>query len=77
MPKQIFEAKKVIELLKKDNVRAIRIKKNGENTKFKVRCAKYLYTFVSTEQKTTDDIRKAIPQNVQVLEIVKKVPKAE
>ena len=77
MPKQIFEAKKVIELLKKDNVRAIRIKKNGENTKFKVRCAKYLYTFVSTEQKTTDDIRKAIPQNVHVMEIVKKVPKAE
>ena len=77
MPKQIFEAKKVIELLKKDNVRAIRIKNNGENTKFKVRCAKYLYTFVSTEQKTTDDIRKAIPQNVHVMEIVKKVPKAE
>ena len=77
MPKQIVEAKKLIALLKKDTIRAVRIKNNADNTKFKVRCAKYLYTYICEDKAKAEEIKKMIPSTVQVMEINKKVPKAE
>ena len=59
-------------LLKSGNVLAVRIKKNRDCTKFKLRCPKYLYTFVTTNEDHIKSLRGAIPKDIHVLEIEKK-----
>ena len=48
----------------------IKIKKgvNGE-TKFKVRCSRYLYTLVVKEQAKADKLRKTLPPGIKTVEL--------
>ncbi|EKE37009.1 ribosomal L38e family protein [Entamoeba nuttalli P19] len=76
-PKQVQEFKQILKLLKSGSIRAVRVKTNGENTKFKVRCAKYLYTYICADKAKAEELKKAIPKDIHVVEIAKKAPKAE
>ena len=46
MPKQITEIKAFLVKARRKDAKSVKIKKNPTNTKFKVRCSKYLYTLV-------------------------------
>jgi large subunit ribosomal protein L38e len=39
----------------------VKIKKNKRNTKFKVRCSKYLYTLVVKEADKVDKLKQSLP----------------
>ena len=39
----------------------MRIKKNTENTKFKVRCSRFLYTLVITDKEKAEKLKQSLP----------------
>jgi len=41
-------------------------KKNGEKTKFKVRCSRYLYTLVVNDTSKVDRIKQSLPPTLEV-----------
>ncbi|VDM15200.1 unnamed protein product [Wuchereria bancrofti] len=46
MPRQITEIKEFLMTARRKDAKSVKIKKNPDNVKFKVRCSKYLYTLV-------------------------------
>lgn len=42
-------------------ITGVKIKKNKRNTKFKVRCSKYLYTLVVKEADKVDKLKQSLP----------------
>merc|ERR1711928_224052 len=50
MPKQIMEIKDFLLKARRKDAKSVQIKKNTDNTKFKVRCSRYLYTLVITDK---------------------------
>ena len=39
----------------------VMVKKNGDATKFKIRCTKYLYTFTSSDKSMADKLNASLP----------------
>uniref|UniRef100_A0A8W8KVJ2 Large ribosomal subunit protein eL38 n=1 Tax=Magallana gigas TaxID=29159 RepID=A0A8W8KVJ2_MAGGI len=48
---------------------AVKIKKNKENVKFKVRCSRYLYTLVINDREKADKLRQSLPPGLAVKEL--------
>ena len=48
----------------------IRVKKNTNETKFKLRCSKYLYTLKVADAKKAEKLRKSFPSSKQSYHIV-------
>ena len=42
-------------------IAAVKIKKNKDNVKFKVRCSRYLYTLVINDTEKADKLRQSLP----------------
>lgn len=43
------------------NPAAVKIKKNKDNVKFKVRCSRYLYTLVITDKEKAEKLKQSLP----------------
>merc|ERR1712157_271297 len=57
MPRQIHEIKEFLYIARRKDASSVKIKKNKENTKFKVRCSKYLYSLLSmTARRPTSSV---------------------
>merc|ERR1711879_567809 len=50
MPKQIREIKEFLIKARRKDAKSVKVKQNKTNSKFKVRCSKYLYTLVVHDQ---------------------------
>jgi large subunit ribosomal protein L38e len=48
-------------LLINDFIAAVKIKKNAENVKFKVRCSRFLYTLVITDKEKAEKLKQSLP----------------
>jgi len=57
--------------------KSVKIKKNAENTKFKVRTKTYLYTLVVKDHKKSEKIQQSIPPNINKEIIGKSKKKAK
>jgi hypothetical protein len=44
-----------------DFIAAVKIKKNSENVKFKVRCSRFLYTLVITDKEKAEKLKQSLP----------------
>jgi large subunit ribosomal protein L38e len=44
-----------------DLIAAVKIKKNAENVKFKVRCSRFLYTLVITDKEKAEKLKQSLP----------------
>jgi large subunit ribosomal protein L38e len=44
-----------------DLLAAVKIKKNPENVKFKVRCSRFLYTLVITDKEKAEKLKQSLP----------------
>jgi large subunit ribosomal protein L38e len=54
-----------------DFISAVKIKKNPENVKFKVRCSRFLYTLVITDKEKAEKLKQSLPPGeYPVLEIL-------
>ncbi|CAH1645800.1 unnamed protein product [Spodoptera littoralis] len=45
-------------------VTAVKIKKNPENVKFKVRCSRFLYTLVITDKEKAEKLKQSLPPGI-------------
>merc|ERR1719489_441779 len=69
MPKQISQIKEFLLTARRKDSRSVSIKKNKRNTKFKLRCSRFLYTFVITDKEKAEKLRHSLPPGLQVKEI--------
>eukprot|EP01115_Flamella_aegyptia_P002309 TRINITY_DN136326_c0_g1_i1.p1 TRINITY_DN136326_c0_g1~~TRINITY_DN136326_c0_g1_i1.p1 ORF type:complete len:70 (+),score=28.28 TRINITY_DN136326_c0_g1_i1:58-267(+) len=69
MPKQIKEIKDFLLTARRKDAKSVTIKKNKGNTKFKVRCSRYLYTLVVTDAEKVDKLKQSLPPSLTVKEI--------
>lgn len=83
MPKEIFGVKEFLTTVRRTDAVQVRIKKNGYNkhgtddtnkwtpiqTKFKVRCSKYLYTFKCSDPERAKRLIESLPPSIKQVHI--------
>ncbi|GJQ13510.1 hypothetical protein GpartN1_g5301.t1 [Galdieria partita] len=69
MAKQIKDIKEFLLLVRRKDARSITIKKNKANTKFKVRCSRYLYTLVVKEKDKANKLEQSLPPGLTLKKI--------
>ncbi|XP_078487937.1 large ribosomal subunit protein eL38 [Ciona intestinalis] len=69
MPKQITEIKDFLLTARRADAKSVKIKKNRQNTKFKVRCSRYLYTLVIQDKDKAEKLRQSLPPGLSVKEL--------
>jgi len=81
MPKEIRDIKQFIEIARRKDASAARIKKvaprvagGKAKTKFKIRCSRYLYTLSLDDPEKAEKLQQSMPPGLTVVE-VKKTPK--
>ncbi|KAJ2078236.1 hypothetical protein H4R24_004625, partial [Coemansia sp. RSA 988] len=72
LAKQIQDIKNFLEVTRRKDATGVRVKKNGSVVKFKVRCARYLYTLTVADAQKALKLRQSLPPGLEV----KDVPKA-
>ncbi|RWW10273.1 hypothetical protein GW17_00026191 [Ensete ventricosum] len=61
MPKQIHEIKDFLLTARRKDARSVRIRRRKDVVKFKVRCAKYLYTLCVFDPEKADKLKQSLP----------------
>jgi len=81
MPKEIRDIKQFIEIAKRKDASAARIKKvaprvagGKAKTKFKIRCSRYLYTLSLDDTEKAEKLKQSLPPGLNIVE-VKKISK--
>lgn len=69
MPQEIKEVKDFLIKARRKDARAVKIKKNPTNTKFKIRCSRYLYTLVVNDKEKAEKLKQSLPPGLQVKEV--------
>ncbi|KAJ1687013.1 hypothetical protein LUZ63_018403 [Rhynchospora breviuscula] len=69
MPKQIHEIKDFLLTARRKDARSVKIKRSKNEVKFKVRCAKYLYTLCVFDSEKADKLKQSLPPGLSVQEI--------
>ncbi|KAF0311630.1 60S ribosomal protein L38 [Amphibalanus amphitrite] len=70
-PRQIKEIKDFLLTCRRPDAKSVRIKKNSENTKFKVRCSRFLYTLVITDKEKAEKLKQSLPPGLSMKEFGK------
>ncbi|CAH1154672.1 unnamed protein product [Phaedon cochleariae] len=61
MPRELTEIKEFLLTARRKDAKSVKIKKNSENTKFKVRCSRFLYTLVITDKEKAEKLKQSLP----------------
>ncbi|KAK7062598.1 60S ribosomal protein L38 [Paramarasmius palmivorus] len=76
MPKEISDIKKFLEISKRKDATQARIKRiaaktpSGKlQTKFKLRCSRYLYTLSLDDPEKAEKLRQSLPPGLNVVEV--------
>lgn len=69
MPQEIKEVKDFLIKARRKDARAVKIKKNENNTKFKIRCSRYLYTLVVQDKEKAEKLKQSLPPGLQVKDV--------
>ncbi|XP_046561626.1 60S ribosomal protein L38 [Haliotis rubra] len=69
MPQQISEIKDFLLTARRKDAKSVKIKKNKDNVKFKVRCSRYLYTLVIQDREKAEKLRQSLPPGLAVKEL--------
>ncbi|KAJ5309009.1 hypothetical protein N7499_007293 [Penicillium canescens] len=78
MPAEVSDIKQFIEICRRKDASSARIKKNrkSQQTKFKVRCQKNLYTLVLKDSDKADKLKQSLPPALKVVDVSKGTKKA-
>lgn len=64
-PKQVTDIKQFLEIARRKDARSARVKKTlkagSTQTKFKVRCSRYLYTLVVDDAEKAEKLKQSLP----------------
>ncbi|CAK0818797.1 unnamed protein product [Prorocentrum cordatum] len=69
MPKQITEIRQFLQIARRKDAKSVKIKKNGAATKFKIRCASYLYTLIMADKSKAEKLKQSLPPSLQKKDI--------
>jgi len=69
MPKEIKGIKDFLLTARRKDAKCVTIKKNTGNTKFKVRCSKYLYTLTVKDDVKVEKLKKSLPPTLTVKDL--------
>ncbi|CAF0904138.1 unnamed protein product [Adineta ricciae] len=75
MPKEVKDIKHFLLIARRKDARSVIIKRNSErvtrqgNTKFKVRCSRYLYTLSVGDKEKAEKLKQSLPPGLNVKEI--------
>eukprot|EP00599_Poterioochromonas_sp_BG-1_P004476 CAMPEP_0173153840 /NCGR_PEP_ID=MMETSP1105-20130129/13108_1 /TAXON_ID=2985 /ORGANISM="Ochromonas sp., Strain BG-1" /LENGTH=70 /DNA_ID=CAMNT_0014069869 /DNA_START=87 /DNA_END=299 /DNA_ORIENTATION=- len=69
MPKLITDIKDFLSKARRKDATALKIKKSNDNTKFKIRTSKYLYTLKVTDKEKADKLAQSLPPSLKKTEI--------
>uniref|UniRef100_A0A8C2XC54 Large ribosomal subunit protein eL38 n=1 Tax=Cyclopterus lumpus TaxID=8103 RepID=A0A8C2XC54_CYCLU len=69
LPRKIEEIKDFLLTARRKDAKSVKIKKNKDNVKFKVRCSKYLYTLVITDKEKAEKLKQSLPPELKVLRL--------
>ncbi|KAK7799940.1 hypothetical protein U0070_012031 [Myodes glareolus] len=61
MPWKIEEIKDFLLIAWRKDAKSVKIKKNKDNVRFKVRCSRYLYTLVITDKEKVEKLIQSLP----------------
>ncbi|GCC25201.1 hypothetical protein chiPu_0003608 [Chiloscyllium punctatum] len=69
MPQVMSEIKDFLLTARRKDAKSVKIKKNKDNVKFKVRCSRYLYTLVITDKEKAEKLKQSLPPGLAVKEL--------
>nr|XP_048312076.1 60S ribosomal protein L38-like [Myodes glareolus] len=69
MPQKIEEIKDFLLTARRKDAKSVKIKKNKDNVKFKVRCSRYLYTLVITDREKAEKLKQSLPPGLAAKEL--------
>ncbi|XP_006869753.1 PREDICTED: 60S ribosomal protein L38 [Chrysochloris asiatica] len=69
VPRKIEEIKDFLLTARRKDAKSVKIKKNKDNVKFKVRCSRYLYTLVITDKEKAEKLKQSLPPGLAVKEL--------
>ncbi|TGZ79306.1 hypothetical protein EX30DRAFT_342406 [Ascodesmis nigricans] len=72
MPKQVHDIKQFIELCRRKDAKAARIKKSTKGSsqvKFKVRCHRHLYTLVLKDTDKAEKLKQSLPPGLDITDV--------
>ena len=61
------EIKNFLLTARRKDAKSVKIKKNKDNVKFKVRCSRYLYTLVITDKEKAEKLKQSLPPGLACL----------
>merc|ERR1711924_2991 len=65
MPKQITEIRSFLQIARRADAKSVKIKKNGTDTKFKIRCSSYLYTLIMKDKAKAEKLKQSLPPSLR------------
>ncbi|RKF55815.1 60S ribosomal protein L38 [Golovinomyces cichoracearum] len=79
MPRETSDIKQFIEICRRKDASSARIKRNKKTsqTKFKVRCQRYLYTLVLKDSEKVEKLKQSLPPNLVIADTPKKNAKGK
>ncbi|KAJ3333791.1 60S ribosomal protein L38 [Blyttiomyces sp. JEL0837] len=67
--KQVKEIKDFLVTARRKDAKSVKIKKNGSQYKFKVRCSRFLYTLVVSDAEKAEKLKQSLPPGLTVKDI--------
>ncbi|RAO67007.1 uncharacterized protein BHQ10_003019 [Talaromyces amestolkiae] len=71
MPSEVSDIKQFIEICRRKDASSARIKRNRKSsqTKFKVRCQRFLYTLVLKDSDKADKLKQSLPPALKIVDV--------
>ncbi|EJW85488.1 ribosomal protein L38e [Wuchereria bancrofti] len=66
MPQEITEIKTFLNAIQRKDAKSIKIKRNRDDVKFKLRCSKYLYTLVVKDKQIAAKLEEILPESIEI-----------
>ena len=65
MPKQITDIRDFLQKARRRDAKLVKIRKRTTQTKFKIRCSRYLYTLLVTDGEKAEKLTQSLPPGLQ------------
>ncbi|KAI9142301.1 60S ribosomal protein L38, partial [Paraphysoderma sedebokerense] len=68
-PKLVKDIKYFLEIARRKDAKSAKVKKNGSQYKFKLRCSRYLYTLVLNDAQKAKKLKETLPPCLYLISI--------
>ena len=65
MPKEITDIRDFLQKARRQDAKLVKVRKRADQTKFKIRCSRHLYTLVVTDSEKADKLTQSLPPGLE------------